>query len=138
MANDHDTSKPSPPRDPPQPRQTMFVQARVQADPTPGARRLLYIGDSLREFVTMRDLLETARDPMFVVDHAGDEVLAIQALTAVEYDAALVELGHDRSVWTRLVRDRRLPQVPLVGIDSVGRPEERTARRGALAQEGAD
>jgi diguanylate cyclase (GGDEF)-like protein len=75
---------------------------------------------------------------MFVVDHAGDEVLAIQALTAVEYDAALVELGHDRSIWTRLVRDRRLPQVPLVGIDSVGRPEERTVRRTALIQEGAD
>ncbi len=119
-------------------RTTQFVQVRGQTEPRAGLQRVLYVGESTREYALFVELLEQAADPPFHLDHAADEVLAIQSLTASEYDAALVEIAGDRRVWTRLVRDRRLPPVPLVALDTIGKPEQRTARRSILQHEGAD
>ncbi|MBK8234133.1 MAG: EAL domain-containing protein [Deltaproteobacteria bacterium] len=119
-------------------RTTQFVQPRASIEPRPGTQRVLYLGESTREYSTVLELLEQVADPNFVCDHAADEVLAIQALTSAEYDAVLVEVAADRRMWTRLVRDRRLPSVPLVAIDMTAKPEQRSARRNILQHDGAD
>jgi diguanylate cyclase (GGDEF)-like protein/PAS domain S-box-containing protein len=119
-------------------RTTQFVQTRAPMAPRAGVQKVLFVGESSREHQTMVELLEQAVDPPFACDHAADDVLAIQSLNAQEYDAILVEVSTDRRVWTRLVRDRRLPAVSIIAIDTSAKPEQRTARRSILVHEGAD
>jgi diguanylate cyclase (GGDEF)-like protein/PAS domain S-box-containing protein len=119
-------------------RTTQFVQARAPMAPRAGVQKVLFVGESSREHATLCELLEQAVDPPFACDHAVDDVLAIQALSAQEYDAVLVEVSTDRRTWTRLVRDRRLPAVSIIAIDTYAKPEQRTARRSILTHEGAD
>ncbi len=119
-------------------RTTQFVQARAPLAPRAGVQKVLFVGASTREHATFVELLEQVCDPPFQCDHAADEVLAIEALGSLEYDALLIEVSLDRRIWTRLVRDRRLPAVSIVAIDTCGKPEQRTARRSVLSHEGAD
>ncbi len=119
-------------------RTTQFVQPRPASAPRAVLQRVLFVGESSREHATMVELLEQAVDPPFVCDHAVDDVLAIAALNSIQYDAVLVEVSADRRTWTRLVRDRRLPLVSIVAIDTTAKPEQRTARRSILSHEGAD
>jgi diguanylate cyclase (GGDEF)-like protein/PAS domain S-box-containing protein len=117
---------------------TMFVQTRVAyEDAKPGTRRVLYLGESARECAVLREMLDAQRDPLFQIDHAVDEVLAIQALTTAEYDIVIVEVSRERQTWTRFVRDRRVPPVPILVIDCDGDAEERSIRRSELIKEGA-
>jgi len=119
-------------------RTTQFVQTRAPMAPRAGVQKVLFVGESSREHQTIVELLEQAIDPPFACDHAADDVLAIQSLNEQEYDAVLVEVSADRRVWTRLIRDRRLPSVSIIAIDTNARPEQRTARRSILSHEGAD
>jgi len=119
-------------------RTTQFVQARVPMAPRSGVQKVLFVGESSREHATLVELLEQVADPPFQCDHAADDVLAIQALGAGDYDAVLIEVSADRRIWTRLVRDRRLPAVSIVALDSTAKPDQRTARRSILSHEGAD
>ena len=119
-------------------RTTQFVQPRPPTAPRAVLQRVLFVGESSREHATMVELLEQAVDPPFLCDHAVDDVLAIAALNSIQYDAVLVEVSADRRTWTRLVRDRRLPLVSIVAIDTTAKPEQRTARRSILSHEGAD
>ncbi len=116
---------------------TLFVQPRVEMEPDRGVRRVLYLGESARECAIVTELLDSVADPPFQVDHAVDEVLAIEALGTKTYDVVLVELTGDRRSWTRFVRDRRVPNVPLICIDSDGDSTERSARRSQVLKEGA-
>ncbi len=119
-------------------RPTNFVQPRMSLEPRAGTQRVLYVGESTRELTTLTGLLADASDPKYVVDHAADDQLAIAAVSSAEYDALLVDVADDQRLWTRLLRDRRLPPIPVVAIDSIGKPAQRTARRSTLVQEGAD
>ncbi|MBX7081709.1 MAG: EAL domain-containing protein [Nannocystaceae bacterium] len=119
-------------------RTTQFVQPRAAAPAVTGHLRVLYVGESSRDHATVVELLEQVGDPSFTCDHAADDVLAIHSLGAVEFDAVLVEVSSDRRTWTRLVRDRRLPAVPIIAIDTTARAEQRSARRSILQHEGAD
>jgi diguanylate cyclase (GGDEF)-like protein/PAS domain S-box-containing protein len=142
MSDDRDTSprdrRPTMEMPPLGAKPTHFVQPRTSMEPRGDMHRILYVGESAREHMTLGELLEDAQDPPFTVDHAADEVLAIQALGSIDFDAVVVEVATDRRIWTRLVRDRRLPSVPLIAVDIDGRPEERASRRAMLGQEGAD
>lgn len=118
---------------------TMFVQPRTKMETNNDRRTILYVGANPRECTNLQELLDDAVDPGFVVDHAADEALAIEVLNRPDktYNAVVVELDRDRRVWTRLVRDRRLPNVPLIVVDHRGTPEERSIRRAQLLKEGA-
>ncbi len=116
---------------------TMFVQPRTVMEPKSQARRVLYVGSSGRECTNLQELLNDAVDPEFELEHAADEMLAIDALNQSRFDAVLVELDRDRRTWTRLVRDRRLPIVPLIVVDHRGDPAERSIKRSQLLKEGA-
>jgi diguanylate cyclase (GGDEF)-like protein/PAS domain S-box-containing protein len=120
-------------------RLTMFVQPRTKMDARSSRRNVLYVGTNPRESANIQELLDDAIDPAFIVEHAADETLAIEMLNRPDkaFDLVIVELDRDRRMWTRLVRDRRLPNVPLIVVDHRGAPDERTLRRAQLLKEGA-
>ena len=120
-------------------RLTMFVQPRTKMETNKERRTILYVGSNPRECSNLQELLDAAVDPVFEVEHAADEMLAIEVLNRPDkaFDAVVVELDRDRRMWTRLVRDRRLPNIPLVVVDHRGPPEERGIRRSQLLKEGA-
>ncbi len=120
-------------------RLTMFVQPRTKLETSNERRTILYVGANPRECSNLQELLDDAVDPGFAVEHAADETLAIEVLNRPDkvFDAVIVELDRDRRMWTRLVRDRRLPSIPLIVIDHRGTPEERGLRRSQLLKEGA-
>lgn len=121
----------------PKRRLTMFVQPRTQMEPGRGVKRLLFLGETGRECATLVEMLNDVIDPGFEVDHAVDEILAIEALTKSSYDAVLIELSGDRRTWTRFVRDRRVPTIPLIVVDYDSEPSQRGLRRAQLIKEGA-
>lgn len=114
---------------------TMFVQARVEDKP--GAGRILYLGESPRECALITEMLHALEDPQFQVDHAVDEILAIEAVAAADYDVVVVEARGDRRAWTRFVQDRRVPAIPLIVIDHDGTSAQRSLRRRQTIEEGA-
>ena len=116
---------------------TMFVQPRTQMEPQRGQRRLLYLGESPRECNVICEMLNDVVEPTFIVDHAMDEVIAIEGASRNRYDAIIVEVSGQRRTWTRFVRDRRMPNLPLIVIDADGPPEDRSLRRSQLIKEGA-
>lgn len=120
-------------------RLTMFVQPRTKMETNNDRRTILYVGSNPRECTNLQELLDDAVDPGFAVEHAADEMLAIEILNRPDktYNAVVVELDRDRRVWTRLVRDRRLPSIPLIVIDHRGPAQERCMRRAQLLKEGA-
>ncbi len=120
-------------------RLTMFVQPRTKMETNNDRRTILYVGSNPRECANLQELLDDAIDPGFVVEHAADETLAIEILNRPDksYNAVVVELDRDRKTWTRLVRDRRLPSIPLIVVDHRGTPDERSLRRAQLLKEGA-
>ena len=120
-------------------RLTMFVQPRTKLETHGDRRTILYVGPNPRECSNLQELLDDAVDPGFGVEHAADETLAIEVLNRPDkaFDAVVVELDRDRRVWTRLVRYRRLPSIPLIVVDHRGTPEERSLRRSQLLKEGA-
>lgn len=120
-------------------RLTMFVQPRTKMETNGDRRTILYVGANPRECSNLQELLDDAVDPAFGVEHAADETLAVEVLNRPDkaFDAVVVELDRDRRMWTRLVRDRRLPSIPLIVVDHRGTPEERCLRRSQLLKEGA-
>lgn len=120
-------------------RLTMFVQPRTKMETNNDRRTILYVGSNPRECANLQELLDDAVDPGFGVEHAADETLAIEILNRPDktYNAVVVELDRDRQMWTRLVRDRRLPSIPLIVVDHRGTPDERSLRRAQLLKEGA-
>jgi diguanylate cyclase (GGDEF)-like protein/PAS domain S-box-containing protein len=116
---------------------TMFVQPRVEMQPDRGRRNLLYLGDSARECAIVTEMLNDVVDPTFEVEHAVDELLAFECLAKTAFDAVVIEVRGDRRAWTRFVRDRRLPNIPLVCIDCDGDADSRSVRRAQLIKEGA-
>ncbi|MEM6294233.1 MAG: EAL domain-containing protein [Myxococcota bacterium] len=120
-------------------RLTMFVQPRTKVETRADARCVLYVGHNPRESANLQELLDDAVDPPFTVEHAADETLAVEVLNRPDkrFDAVIVELDRDRRMWTRLVRDRRLPNLPLIVVDHRGDPSERSLKRSQLLKEGA-
>ncbi len=120
-------------------RLTMFVQPRTKMEAETGVHAILYVGTNPRECANLQELLDDAVDPGCSVEHAADEMLAIELLNRPDkaFHAVVVELDRDRRMWTRLVRDRRLPSIPLIVVDHRGGAEERTLRRSQLLKEGA-
>ncbi len=120
-------------------RLTMFVQPRTNMESAKGRRTVLYVGTNPRESANLQELLNDAVDPGFGVEHAPDETIAVEMLNRPDkaFQIVVVELDRDRRMWTRLVRDRRLPSIPLIVIDHRGTPEERSLRRSQLLKEGA-
>ncbi len=119
-------------------RLTMFVQPRTKVEEK-GEHTILYVGSNPRECANLQELLNDAVDPGCSVEHAADETVAVELLNRADksFDAVVVELDRDRRVWTRLVRDRRLPSIPLIVVDHRGGAEERSIRRSQLLKEGA-
>ena len=146
MSSDRDTAKPTETQIPGgQPTEaqairrklTMFVQPRTEMEPGRGQKKVLYLGESVRECQVLREMFNDILDPAFMLDHAVDEVLAIEAVSQTRYDAVVVEISGERRMWTRFVRDRRVPNIPIITIDLDGTAQERSQRRSALLKEGA-
>ena len=116
---------------------TMFVQPRTKLETGTEPRRVLFVGVNPRECATLEEMLNDAVNPEFTLEHAADETLAIEMLVQRSFDVVLVELDRDRKIWTRLVRDRRLPNVPLIVVDHRGDAGERSLKRAQLIKEGA-
>ena len=138
-AKEEDTVTGAPEGDAVRRRLTMFVQPRTKMEAQKGRRHLLYVGANPRESAHLQEILDDAIDPGFIVEHAADEMLAIELLNRADksFDIVVVELDRDRRTWTRLVRDRRLPNIPLIVVDHRGSADQRTLRRSQLLKEGA-
>lgn len=116
---------------------TLFVQPRTSLEPGRDLRNVLYVGHSARECNVLVEMLDSVADPPFRVDHAPDENRAFELLSAEPFDVVVIEVGDDRRIWTRFVRDGRLPSTPIICIDGEGARGERSARRSSLLEEGA-
>lgn len=82
-------------------------------------------------------MLRTVGSPLIAVDHAVDDALAIEALRSAVYDAVLYLARTERQGWSRFVRDRRVPALPILYIDPEGRAMTRALRRSQALHEGA-
>ena len=113
------------------------ASARMPIEPERRSLRVLFVGSEPDDHARIAELLRGVGSPLFTVDHAADEALAIDALRNAAYDAVIYLARHERAAWSRFVRDRRLPPLPVLFIDSTGRPQTRALRRSQAAHEGA-
>lgn len=106
-------------------------------EPERRSLRVLFVGSSPEDHARFSDLLRSVGSPLFSVDHAIDEAVAVEGLRSTQYDAVLFLDRHARQSWSRFVRDRRRPAVPVLFIDPTGRPQTRALRRSQAIHEGA-
>jgi len=83
------------------------------------------------------EMMRKIGSPLVTIDHAVDEAQAIEALRTTPYEAVLYLVREQRDGWTRFVRDRRMPAVPILYIDPEGRAMTRALRRSQALHEGA-
>lgn len=101
------------------------------------ATQVLAITDDPTRVEIVRAALAEVGEHGFVVAHAADEVLAEQALGNQEYACIVFWRSDDRTTWSRFIRGRRHPRVPIVYVDETLSTEDRVARRRAVLDEGA-
>ena len=95
------------------------------------------VGPKPEDHQRIAEMMRKVGSPLVSVDHAADDALAIEALRSAHYDAVLYLVREDRQMWSRFVRDRRIPQIPILYVDPEGRPMTRALRRSQALHEGA-
>ncbi len=113
------------------------TSSRIPAEPERRSLRVLFVGPLVADHQRVHDLLRSVGSPLFAVDHAVDEAVAVEGLRSNVYDAVLYLRREERQGWSRFVRDRRIPLVPILFIDPTGRPQTRALRRSQAIHEGA-
>lgn len=109
----------------------------MSSTPERRSLRLLLVVESREDHGRIAQMMRDVGSPLVAVDHAADDALAIEALRSAHYDAVLYLTRNQREGWSRFVRDRRVPPVPILFIDPDGRPMTRALRRAQALHEGA-
>ncbi|MEX1366376.1 MAG: EAL domain-containing protein [Nannocystaceae bacterium] len=113
------------------------ARRRVSSTPERRSLRLLLVVESREDHRRIAQMMREVGSPLVAVDHAADDALAVEALRSAHYDAVLYLTRSEREGWSRFVRDRRVPPVPILFIDPDGRPMTRALRRSQALHEGA-
>ncbi|MCA9650461.1 MAG: EAL domain-containing protein [Myxococcales bacterium] len=114
------------------------ARRRVSTAPERRSLRLLLVAEGGRdEHTRIADMMRGVGSPLVTVDHAVDDAVAVEALRSAHYDAVLYLALEERQGWSRFIRDRRVPPVPIVFIDADGRAMTRSLRRAQALNEGA-
>ncbi len=113
------------------------ARRRLPMEPERRSLRILFVGPAPEDHARISELMRTVGSPLFAVDHGVDEAHAVEALRSTHYDAVLYLDREQRQGWSRFVRDRRVPAVPILYIDATGRPQTRALRRSQALHEGA-
>lgn len=116
---------------------TMFVQPRVGLEPEQGRRNLLCVGSSTSLGTEISRLLRTIADPPFGLEFVSDEGQVLEALARARFDALLVEVDQQRTLWRRMTGEHQLPDLPLIALDVASSGEDRSRQRTELLREGA-
>ena len=100
---------------------------------------LLVIAEHESQFVTLSGLLAELDDFTARLAYATDAESAIEAMAGSAFDCILFFQSSDRKTWLDLVRDRRVPDIPLVFVenDSARTAGTRASRRRQRLAEGA-
>jgi len=111
--------------------------ARLPLEAERRTLRVLFVGSEPDDHGRIAELLRGVGSPLVTVDHAVDDASAVEGLRSTHYDAVLFLARHERQGWSRFIRDRRRPPVPVLFIDPTGRPQTRALRRSQAVHEGA-
>ncbi|MEM6993298.1 MAG: EAL domain-containing protein [Myxococcota bacterium] len=102
-------------------------------------QRVLVVAEREGPFTALSLVVAQLEECPVVLTHASDEVLAIEALAASDYECIIFCTPRDRQSWLRFVRDRRVPSIPVIFLEEVPPSSRigRTRRREQLLLEGA-
>ena len=118
---------------------TSVPYTRAEASAVEPPKRVLVVAEQIGMFDEILRMLGELGEPGYALQHAADEVLAIESLLATEFDCIVFCQSRDRHAWARFARDRRVPSIPIVFVDDTehGVHLARTRRRDQLLAEGA-